>query len=102
MSRPARAFIPARAARTLLAAGAALLLAACNPDKNLTQANVEEVATGMARKQVESILGLPTTVETEPMDVNKKVTYIYKQGGDTVTIVFWDDKVESMTGSLSN
>ena len=78
-------------------------LVACQPGKNLTQANIDQVTPGMAKKQVESILGLPDETHVEPMDLaTKKVTYIYKQGDDKVTVVFWDDKVESITGSLAN
>lgn len=76
--------------------------AACGRPR-LRQANVDEVTAGMARKQVESILGLPDETQSEALDLAaKKVTYIYKQGTDKVTIVFWDDKVESITGRLSS
>jgi len=87
--------------RRWILAVAALALTSCNPDQTLTQANVDQITTGMAKKQVESILGLPTVTETQDFDVNKKITYIYRQGKDTVTMVFWDDKLESKTGSLS-
>jgi predicted small lipoprotein YifL len=83
----------------------ALLLAAlagCGARPRLRQANVDQVQAGMAKKQVESILGLPDETQAEALDLAaKKVTYIYKQGNDKVTIVFWDDKVESITGRLS-
>jgi hypothetical protein len=68
-------------------------LAACNSSKTLTKANVDEVVDGMSKKQVESILGLPTTTT--------KTTYIYAQGKDSVTIVFKDDKVQSKASTLS-
>jgi len=76
--------------------------AACNSSKRLTKANVDEVADGMAKKQVESILGLPTTVDTKDLPLLKKTTYVYTQGKDSVTIVFKDDKVQSKVSTLSD
>ena len=52
--------------------------------------------------QVESILGPPTSLNTEDFVIMKKTTYIYRQGKDTVTIVFKDDKVQSKDSTLSN
>ena len=77
------------------------LLAACQPGKRLTRANVDQVAEGMAKKQVESILGLPTTVDTKDFVVMKKTTYVYTQPNGTVTITFREDKVESKESTLT-
>jgi hypothetical protein len=61
-----------------------LILGGCT-EKKIRKANVEEVADGMAKKQVESILGQPTS---ETKDSQSKTTaYIYKQGKESVTIV---------------
>ena len=57
---------------TLLAT-AVLALGACH-GKRLTKANVDEVSNGMSRKQVESILGPPTSVDSTDLLVTKKVT----------------------------
>ena len=76
--------------------------AACNSSKRLTKANVDEVAEGMAKKQVESILGPPTTIDTKDFVLLKKTTYVYAQGKDSVTIVFKDDKVQSKVSTLSD
>ena len=76
-------------------------LAACNSAKRLTKANVEEVAEGMSKKQVESILGPPTTIDSKDFVVLKKTTYIYDQGKESVIIVFKDDKVQSKVSTLS-
>ena len=83
-----------------LAALVALALAACN-SKTLTKANVDEVVEGMSKKQVESILGPPTTVDTKDFVLSKKTTYIYNQGKDSVTIVFKEDKAQSKASTLS-
>jgi len=79
-----------------------LVLAGCNPAKRLTKANVDEVVEGMAKKQVESILGAPTTVDTKDFLLLKKTTYVYAQGKDSVTIIFKDDKVQSKVSTLSD
>ena len=70
--------------------------------KRLTKANVDQVIDGMSKKQVESILGPPTSLRTEDFVIMKKTTYIYRQGKDTVTIVFKDDKVQSKDSTLSD
>ena len=76
-------------------------ISACNSSKTLTKANVDEVADGMSKKQVESILGPPTTIDTKDFVLLKKTTYIYAQGKESVTIVFKDDKVQSKASTLS-
>ncbi len=82
----------------LLLAGA-LALASCQ-GKRLTKANVAEVSDGMTRKQVESVLGPPTSIDSTNLLVTKKVTYIYQQGDESVTIVFFNDQVSSKESSL--
>ena len=73
----------------------------CNPSKRLKKANVDQVQEGMAKKQVESILGPPTTVDTKDFVLLKKTVYVYAQGKDSVTIIFKDDKVQSKASTLS-
>jgi len=76
------------------------LQASCS-DKRIRKANVDEVTEGMSKKQVESILGPPTSIDSKDFVVTKTTTYIYKQGKDTVTIVFKDDKLQSKDSTLS-
>jgi outer membrane protein assembly factor BamE (lipoprotein component of BamABCDE complex) len=91
----------ARILRSLcFVAALAFVLGACN-SKTLTKANVNEVVEGMAKKQVESILGPPTTIDTKDFVLLKKTTYIYAQGKESVTVVFKDDKVQSKASTLS-
>ena len=78
-----------------------MLMLSCS-GKRITKANVDEVAEGMSKKQVESILGPPTSLTTEDFVIMKKTTYVYRQGKDTVTIVFKDDKVQSKNSTLSD
>jgi hypothetical protein len=70
--------------------------------KRITKANVDEVTEGMSKKQVESVLGPPTSLSTGNFGIMKKTTYVYRQGKDTVTIVFKDDKVQSKDSTLSD
>src|ERR1041385_7822978 len=81
--------------------GAVLWLATSCSDKRITKANVDEVTEGMSKKQVESILGPPTSIDSKDFVVTKTTTYIYRQGKDNVTIVFKDDKVQSKDSTLS-
>ena len=87
----------------LVALGVALglALAGCHAGLRLTKANVDEVVEGMSKKQVESILGPPTTIETKDFVLLKKTTYIYAQGKESVTVIFKDDKVQSKASTLS-
>ena len=84
-----------------VAAMFAFALTACNPSKRLTKANVNEVQEGMAKKQVESILGPPTTIDTKDFILLKKTVYVYAQGKESVTIIFKDDKVQTKASTLS-
>jgi outer membrane protein assembly factor BamE (lipoprotein component of BamABCDE complex) len=70
--------------------------------RRITKANVDQVAEGMSKKQVESILGPPTSLTTEDLVIMKKTTYVYHQGKEMVTIVFKDDKVQSKDSTLSD
>jgi hypothetical protein len=68
--------------------------------QRLTRANVDEVSKGMSRKQVESILGPPTSIDSTNLLITKKVTYTYLQGNESVTIVFFNDEVSSKESNL--
>ena len=70
--------------------------------RRITKANVDEVAEGMSKKQVESILGPPTELDNKDFVIMKKTTYIYRQGKDTVTIVFKDDKLTEKQSTLTD
>ena len=78
------------------------LAVSCTPGKRIAKANVDEVEEGMSKKQVESILGHPTSITNEDLVIMKKTTYVYRQGKDSVTIVFKDDKVQSKESTLSH
>jgi hypothetical protein len=70
--------------------------------KRITKANVDQVTEGMSKKQVESILGQPTSSKIEGPITTRQTTYVYRQGKDTVTIVFKDDKVQSKDSTISD
>jgi len=84
----------------LLLLAMVLLSVSCVPDR-LRQANVDEVAVGMSRKQVESILGPPTETDTKDLPVTKTLTYLYRQRSGRVTIVFKEDKVAEKQSTLT-
>ena len=79
-----------------------LVLGVSCSGKRITKANVDQVTEGMSKKQVESILGPPTSLANEDLLIMKKTTYVYRQGKDMVTIVFKDDKVQSKDSTLSD
>jgi outer membrane protein assembly factor BamE (lipoprotein component of BamABCDE complex) len=78
----------------------ALLFFSCTGDR-LTSANVDQVTEGMSKKQVESILGPPTNVETKDFMMLKRTTYVYRQSNGTVTVLFKDDKVAAKASTLA-
>jgi SmpA/OmlA family protein len=94
-------FVFSRASRLLFVVAFAFVVS-CSPSKRITKANVDEVEEGMSKKQVESILGHPTSITNEDLVIMKKTTYVYRQGKDSVTIVFKDDKVQTKESTLSN
>ena len=56
----------------------------------------------MSKKQVESILGPPTELDNKDFLILKKTTYVYRQGKDSVTIVFKDDKLVEKQSTLTD
>jgi len=89
------------ASRLTLVLMLVLMLDSCI-GKRITKVNVDQVTEGMSKKQVESILGQPTSSKTEGPTIIKQTTYVYRQGKDTVTIIFKEDKVQSKDSTLSD
>jgi outer membrane protein assembly factor BamE (lipoprotein component of BamABCDE complex) len=87
--------------RLMLVLMLVLVLDGCS-SKRITKANVDQVTDGMSKKQVESILGPPSSLTTEDFVIMKKTTYVYRQGKDSITIVFKDDKVQSKDSTLND
>jgi len=79
----------------------ALALDSCS-SRRISKDNVDQITEGMSKKQVESILGPPTSLDNKDFVILKKTTYVYRQGKDTVTITFKDDKVQSKDSTLSD
>jgi hypothetical protein len=88
-------------ARFLLVLLLVLALDGC-PSRRITKDNVDQITEGMSKKQVESILGPPTSLDNKDFVILKTTTYVYRQGKDTVTITFKDDKVQSKDSTLSD
>jgi outer membrane protein assembly factor BamE (lipoprotein component of BamABCDE complex) len=87
--------------RLILVLMLVLMLDSCI-GKRITKANVDRVTEGMSKKQVESILGQPSSSKTEDPTIMKQTTYVYRQGKDTITIIFKDDKVQSKDSTISD
>ena len=87
--------------KSLLVLALMLVIGISCVGKRITKANVDEVAEGMSKKQVESILGPPTSIDNQDFLIMKKTTYVYREGKDVVTIVFKDDKVQAKDSTLS-
>jgi len=85
--------------RVLIALLIAATLTGCF-ERKIRKVNVDQVTEGMSKKQVESILGPPTSIDTADWVIMKKPTYVYRQGKDAVTLVFKDDKLQSKESTL--
>jgi outer membrane protein assembly factor BamE (lipoprotein component of BamABCDE complex) len=83
----------------IISALVGMFLFACS-NQRLTQANVDQVTEGMSKKQVESILGPPTNVDTKDFLLLKRSTYVYQQSNGSVTVLFKDDKVVAKSSTL--
>jgi len=74
--------------------------------RNLTNANLACVKADMNPKEVESILGPPTKMETGEMQLQEDVKtlpfqrYIYVQNGKTVVLHFVDGKLSGQDGTF--
>lgn len=86
----------------LLACAAMLFVIGCDRagGSKLTEANYNQIAMGMSKSQVETILGPPTSAETQDMLIFKKTTYRYEEGKKFVLITFKNDEVDSKDSNL--
>lgn len=66
----------------------------------LTNANYDQITTGMSKSQVEKILGAPTTVETKDVIIYKKTTYRYEEGTKFAVVTFKNDEVDGKDTNL--
>lgn len=97
-----------------LVLGAALLLSlgtlgACNKitsdtpvlsASKMTRANYDQIHDKMTKADVRTILGAPTTENTEDKVVYKKTTYRYQEGDKYITITFKNDELDSKDTNL--
>ncbi|CAN5310919.1 hypothetical protein BH20VER2_BH20VER2_09000 [soil metagenome] len=67
----------------------------------LTQENYDKIVVGMAKPQVENILGTPTTIETTDMIIFQKTNWRYEDGDKFVLVNFKNEEVEGKTSNLS-
>ena len=66
----------------------------------LTSANYDQIAMGMSKAQVETILGAPTSAETKDMLIFKKTTYRYEDGTKFAMVTFKNDEVDGKDTNL--
>jgi outer membrane protein assembly factor BamE (lipoprotein component of BamABCDE complex) len=89
----------------LILALVALLLGASGCDRlvgsKVNRANYDKITVGMAKSQVETILGPPTKVETTDMIIFKKTTWRYENGARFAIITFKNDEVDGKDTNLS-
>ncbi len=88
----------------LVGAFIGLALAACDRNalsgSKLTLANYNQITTGMAKAQVEQILGAPTSVDSKDVLIYKKTTYRYEDGKKFAMITFKNDEVDGKDTNL--
>ncbi len=88
----------------LLLLAALIFTSGCNRSalsgSKLTEANYNQITMGMAKTQVQTILGAPTTAETKDMIIFKKTTFRYEEGQKFALITFKNDEVDSKDSNL--
>ncbi len=83
----------------------ALGLGACG--RRVTDTNLDCVRPDMSTKEVESILGQPTRVKTHELTLLTEMKtlpaqrYYYEQDGQTVELIFVNDKLVGKNGSFN-
>ena len=72
------------------------------PETTITQANLDRVHNDMSQAEVESIFGLPTTSQSQPIPIvgGTQTTYTYQSGTDAATIIFKNNPVTEKRGSF--
>ena len=76
-----------------------LFLGGCQ--RKITNANLHVIKPDMTTKEVESILGAPTRVESAPELISHEVKtlpvtrYVYEQNGEKIELLFIGDKLGS-------
>ena len=74
-------------------------VALCSCGKRVTNSNLDRVKADMSTKEVESILGIPSRVESPPELKSQEVKtlsvtrYVYEQDGKRVTLTFVGDRL---------
>jgi len=95
-----------RTVGVLLAALGLATMPACG--KRVTDQNLSQVRIDMSKKEVESILGQPTSSHTTelPLVTQRKTLpatrYVYEQDGRKVVLHFVDDKFVKAEGSFQD
>ncbi len=87
---------------SLLAGLGTLVSTGCG--RQITDRNLAEVRSDMSKKQVESILGQPTSVKTHELTLQTQMKtlqatrYYYEQAGKKVELIFVADKLVGKNG----
>lgn len=78
----------------------ALSLGGCSRDlisgSKLTSANYDQITLGMSKRQVQTILGAPATIDSK----NQKTIFRYENGKKFAIITFKNDEVDSKDTNL--
>ncbi len=91
-----------RAFCVVIAAIALLGFGACDrAGSKLTMVNYDQIKEGMSKVQVETILGPPTTVDSQDMLIFKKTTYRYEDGAKFAIVTFKNDEVDGKDTNLN-
>jgi outer membrane protein assembly factor BamE (lipoprotein component of BamABCDE complex) len=89
----------------LLCASLLALTTGCNRNaltgSKLTVNNYDQVTTGMAKAQVERVMGPPTSSETKDMLIFKKTTYRYEEAPKFALFTFKNDELDTKEGNLA-
>jgi hypothetical protein len=82
-----------------------ILLTACGGGSSLTltQANYDKLHDDMSPAEVQTILGPPSSSNTQPIPIvgGSQTTYIYQNDKSNVTLVFKNDKLKEKNSNFN-
>ena len=84
--------------------GAIFCFSSCDkvasPVSKLTRDNFDQIHDKMSKEEVRSILGSPSTTNTEDKIIYKRTTWRYVEGDKYINITFKNDELDSKDTNL--
>ena len=80
-----------------------MLLGGCdkgNPVSKINRANYDQIHEKVSKEEVQSILGPPTSTETQDKVIYKRTNWRYTEGDHYINLTFKNDELDSKDTNL--